>query len=112
MPSRPPLEQARGWWKEPTDGERVVVSLSAAVARVLRGKALVLEVAGRRAWIQTSGRARRRAGDIPSGAVFARVLDRYTSGVRGDPPVAGDFSTPDELPTYHAANQREYALTL
>jgi len=54
-----PIEQARRWWKERTDAERYVVSSaeapSASVARVLRQEGLVLDVAGRRAWILTPG---------------------------------------------------------
>ncbi|MBV8147411.1 MAG: hypothetical protein JO184_20630, partial [Gammaproteobacteria bacterium] len=117
-----PLEQARTWWKERTGQERYVVAPaeapSAQVARVLRQEGLVLDVAAKRAWILTPGRP-------PDGqAVFlanywpvvALVLKRYEpvaiAGVAAVRLLLEDFSPPEELPAYQAANQSEYALTL
>src|SRR5437016_686594 len=84
MRSPPPLEQARHWWKGRTDAARYVVSPdeapSAAVARVLREEGLVLDVAGRRAWILTPGKlVDARAVFLANyWAVLALVLKRYT----------------------------------
>src|SRR5437899_1206876 len=122
MRSPPPLEQARHWWKGRTDAARYVVSPdeapSAAVARVLREEGLVLDVAGRRAWILTPGKlVDARAVFLANyWAVLALVLKRYTpaaiAGVAAIRLHLEDFSAPDELPAYHGANQSEYALTL
>jgi Fic family protein len=122
MPSPPPLEQARHWWKARADADRYVVSPgeapSAAVARVLRDEGLVLDVAGRRAWILTPGRpVDARAVFLANyWAVLAVALKHYTpaaiAGVAAIRLHLEDFSTPDELPAYHGANQSEYALTL
>src|SRR6185437_10653927 len=58
MPRQSPIEQARRWWKEHADADHYVVSPagapSAAVARVLRQAGLVMDVAGKRAWILTA----------------------------------------------------------
>ena len=122
MPGPSPIEQARRWWKERTDAERYVVSpaeaRSAAVARVLRQEGLVLDVAGRRAWIltpgkTTDGRAVFLANYWP---VAALVLERYApaavAGVAAIRLHLEDFSPPEELPAYQGVNQSEYALTL
>lgn len=122
MRSQSPIEQARRWWKERSDAERYVVSPaeapSASVARVLRQEGLVLDVAGRRAWILTPGKpADGRAVFLANyWPVAALVLERYTpaavAGVAAIRLHLEDFSPPEELPAYQGANQSEYALTL
>jgi hypothetical protein len=122
MPSPTPLEQARRWWKVRTDAERYVVSPneapSAAVSRVLRGEGLVLEVAGRRAWILRPARPTDARAVFLANywSVLALTLKRYTpaaiAGVAAIRLHLEDFSTPEELPAYHGANQSEYALAL
>jgi Fic family protein len=116
------LEEARRWWKKQADAHRYVVSPaeapSAAIARVLRQEGLVLDVAGKRAWILTTEKPLdRRSIFIPNyWPVVALVLERYVPAV-----LAGlsairlhleDFSPPEELRAYQGANQSEYALTL
>jgi Fic family protein len=122
MASSSPLEQARRWWKERADTERHVVSPaeapSAAVSRVLRQEGLVLDAAGKRAWILTPGKpADGRAAFLANyWPVVALVLPRYEpAAVAGIPAIRlhlEDFSAPEELPTYQAANQSEYKLAL
>lgn len=122
MTSERPLVQARRWWKERADAERSVVppseAPSLAVARILRQEGLVLEAAGRRAWILTPGKT------VDGRAVFlgnywpvvALVLKRYelaaVAGVAAIRLLLEDFSPPEDLPAYQAANQSEYKLTL
>lgn len=122
MASQSPLEQARGWWKERTDAGRYVVSPaeapSAAVTRVLRQEGLVLDVAGKRAWILTAGQPEDSRGVFIANywPVVALVLKRYApaavAGVAAIRLHLEDFSPPEQLPAYHGANQSEYALTL
>ena len=122
MAKPPPLEQARRWWKERTDAERYVVAPaeapSVAVARVLRQDGLVLDVAGKHAWILTPGKvADGRAVFLANyWAVVALVLKRYApaavAGVAAIRLHLEDFSPPEELAVYQGANQSEYALTL
>src|SRR6266853_287408 len=122
MANPTPLEQARRWWKERTDAQRNVVSPaeapSPAVARVLRQDGLVLDVAGKRAWILTPGKvADGRAVFLANyWTVVALVLKRYApaavAGVAAIRLHLEDFSPPEELPAYQGANQSEYALTL
>lgn len=117
-----PLEQARAWWKERTDQERYAVAPaeapSAQVARVLRQEGLVLDVAGKRAWILTPGRPSDARGVFLANywPVVALVLTRYEpvaiAGVAAVRVHLEDFSAPPELPAYQGANQSEYALTL
>jgi hypothetical protein len=122
MPRPSPIEQARSWWKEHADAGRYVVSPtmapSAPVARVLRQEGLVMDVAGKRAWILTAQRPLdRRAVFIANyWPVVALVLARYAPAA-----IAGlgaiklhleDFSPPEELLAYQSANQSEYALPL
>ncbi len=117
-----PLEQARRWWKERADSERHVVSPaeapSSAVARVLRQEGLVLDAAGKRAWILTPGNhADGRAAFLANyWPVVALVLQRYepaaVAGISAIRLHLEDFSAPEELPAYQGANQSEYKLTL
>lgn len=117
-----PLEQARRWWKERIDRERYVVppaeAPSATVARVLRQEGLVLDTAGKRAWILTPGKPSDPRAVFLSNywPVVAIVLDRYQPAA-----IAGlaairlhleDFSPPEDLPAYHGASRSEYPLTL
>ncbi len=122
MAAARPLEQARRWWKERADAERYVVSPteapSLAVARVLRQEGLVFDTAGRRAWILTTGKS------VDDRAVFlanywpvvALVLKRYelaaVAGIAAIRVHLEDFSPPEDLPAYQAANRSEYKLTL
>src|SRR5258708_11486297 len=116
------IEQGRRWWKEHADADHYVVppaaAPSAAVARVLRQEGLVMDVAGKRAWILTAQRPRdRRAVFIAnSWPVVALVLGRYEPAA-----IAGlgaiklhleDFSPPEELLAHQSANQSEYGLPL
>jgi len=122
MAAARPLEQARRWWKERADAERYVVSPteapSLAVARVLRQEGLVLDTAGRRAWILTAGKSvDDRAVFLANyWAVVALVLKRYelaaVAGVAAIRVHLEDFSPPEDLPAYQAVNQSEYKLTL
>lgn len=122
MAAARPLDQARRWWKERADAERYVVSPteapSLAVGRVLRQEGLVLDTAGRRAWILTTGKSvDGRAVFLANyWAVVALVLKRYelaaVSGVAAIRVHLEDFSPPEDLPAYQAANQSEYKLTL
>jgi len=117
-----PLEQARSWWKERSDQERYVVAPAEApsvqVARVLRQEGLVLDVAGRRAWILTPGKPADAQAVFLANywPVVALVLKRYDpvaiTGVAAIRLHLEDFSTPEELPAYQGANQSEYALNL
>jgi hypothetical protein len=117
-----PLELARRWWKERADTDRYVVSPaeapSSAVARVLRQEGLVLDAAGKRAWILTPGNhADGRAAFLSNyWPVVALVLQRYApAAVAGVPAIRlhlEDFSAPEELPAYQGANQSEYKLIL
>jgi hypothetical protein len=117
-----PLEQARRWWKERADADRYVVppaeAPSSAVARVLRQEGLVLDAAGKRAWILTPGRhADGRAAFLANyWPVVALVLQRYepaaVAGVSAIRLHLDDFSAPEELPVYQGANQSEYKLVL
>jgi hypothetical protein len=122
MPKSSPLDLARRWWKERTDAGRYVVSPSeapsAAIARVLRQEGLVLDVAGKRAWILTpekpaDARPIFLANYWP---VVTLVLQRYApAGVAGLAAIKlhlEDFAPPAELPVHHFANQSEYALSL
>jgi len=83
MQRQSPIEQARRWWKAHADAGHYVVSPtaapSAAVARVLRQEGLVMDVAGKRAWILTSERPLdRRAVFIANyWPVVALALGRY-----------------------------------
>jgi hypothetical protein len=122
MTTERPLAQARRWWKARADVERYVVSPSEApslaVARVLRQEGLVLDTAGRRAWILTTGKtADGRAVFLANyWPVVALVLKRYElAAVAGAAAIRvhlEDFSPPADLPAYQAANQSEYKLTL
>jgi Fic/DOC family protein len=122
MASVPPIQQARRWWKKHADSDVYVVSPvevpSAAVARVLRQEGLVMDVAGRRAWILTPERPiDRRAVFLANyWAVLALVLKRYEpAALRGVSAIKvhlGDFSPPEEMRAYQDANQSEYTLTL
>ena len=117
-----PFEQARSWWKERSDQERYVVAPAEApsvqVARVLREEGLVLDVAGRRAWILTPGRPADGQAVFLANywPVVALVLKRYEpvaiTGVAAIRLHLEDFSSPEELPAYHGANRSEYGLTL
>ena len=122
MPRHSPIEQARRWWKERADADHYVVpptaAPSAAVARVLRQEGLVMDVAGKRAWILTTVRPLdRRAVFIANyWPVVALVLGRYEPAA-----IAGlsairlhleDFSPPEQLLAHQSANQSEYALPL
>ena len=122
MASSPPLEQARRWWKERTDAGRYVVSPaespSPAVARVLREEGLVLDVAGKRAWILTTGTTvdGRTAFLANYWPVIALVLKHYepaaVAGIAAVQLHLDDFSPPEDLPSYQGANQSEYKLSL
>jgi Fic family protein len=122
MPRQSPIEQARSWWKEHADADHYVVPPSAApsavVARVLRQEGLVMDVAGKRAWILTAQRPLdRRAVFIANyWPVVALVLGRYEpAAIEGLSAVKlhlEDFSPPEELLAYQSANQSEYALPL
>jgi hypothetical protein len=91
---------------------------SAAVARVLRQEGLVMDVAGKRAWILTAQRPLdRRAVFIASyWPVVALVLGRYEpaalAGLSAIKLHLEDLSPPEELLAYQGANQSEYALPL
>jgi Fic family protein len=122
MPKSSPLERARRWWKERADAEHYVVSPaeapSAAIARVLKQEGLVMEVAGKRAWILTAEKP------IDARPIFlanywpvvALILERYApaaiAGLSAIKLHLEDFSPPEILPVYQGANQSEYALTL
>jgi hypothetical protein len=122
MPKSTPVEEARRWWKERVDAERYVVSPtespSAAVARVLRQEGLVMDVAGKRAWILAAERSLDRRATFLANywPVVALVLQRYRpAAVIGANAIKlhlGDFSPPEELLVYHAANQSDYDLWL
>jgi hypothetical protein len=122
MASTSPLEQARRWWKERTEAERYVVSPaeapSTAVARLLRQEGLVLDAAGKRAWILTAGKpAEPRAAFLANyWPVVSLALQRYEPAAAAGIPAVRlhleDFSAPEELPIYQGANQSEYKLTL
>lgn len=122
MAAERPLAQARRWWKERADAERYVVAPSeapsAAVARILRQEGLVLDTAGRRAWILTAGKtADGRAAFLANyWPVVAMVLKRYelaaVAGIAAIRLHLEDFSPPEDLAAYQAANQSEYKLTL
>ena len=121
-PRQSPIEQARRWWKEHTDADHYVVpptaAPSAAVARVLRQEGLVMDVAGKRAWILTVERPLdRRAVFIANyWPVVALVLGRYEpaamAGLSAIKLHLEDFSPPEELLAHQCANQSEYALPL
>jgi Fic family protein len=95
-----------------------VQSPSPAVTKVLRQDGLILEVAGRRAWILVPGKPTDRR--IPFLAnywpVVSLVLERYApaaiAGVEAVKLLLGDWAPPEILPAYHAANQSEYLLAL
>jgi len=122
MPRQSPIEQARRWWKKNADAARYVVppseAPSAAVARVLRQEGLVMDVAGKRAWILTTQHPLdRRAVFIANyWPVVALVLGRYEpaalAGLSAIKLHLEDLSPPEELLAYQAANQSEYALPL
>jgi len=122
MPKSSPIEQARHWWKERVDSERYVVSPtespSAAVARVLRQEGLVMDVAGKRAWILTAERPLDRRATFLANywPVVDLVLQRYRPaalvGVNAIKLHLGDFSPPEELLAYQAVNQSDYDLWL
>jgi hypothetical protein len=122
MPRQSPIELARRWWKRHADADQYVVSPdsapSAAVARVLRQEGLVMDVAGKRAWILTAQRPPdRRAVFIANyWSVVALVLERYepaaVAGLNAIKLHLEDFSPPEELLAYQGANQSEYALPL
>lgn len=122
MPRSTPIEQAHRWWKKRVDAQLYVVSPaeapSAAVSRVLRHEGLVMEVAGRCAWILTPQRpVDRRAVFIANyWPVLALVLTRYApaaiAGLNAIKVYLEDFSPPEEAVAYQAANQSEYALLL
>src|ERR1700733_15917475 len=122
MPKSTPVEDARRWWKERVDAERYMVSPtespSAAVARVLRQEGLVMDVAGKRAWILTAQRPLdRRAVFIANyWPVVSLVLGRYAPaavvGLGAIKLHLEDFAPPEELLAHHTANQSEYALPL
>ena len=91
---------------------------SATVARVLRQEGLVLDTAGKRAWILTPGKPSDPRAVFLSNywPVVAIVLERYQPAA-----IAGlaaiclhleDFSLPEDLPVYHGASRSEYPLTL
>src|ERR1700736_2437813 len=115
MPRPSPIEQARRWWKEHADAGRYVVSPalapSASVARVLRQEGLVMDVAGKRAWILTAERSLDRRAPFLANywPVVALVLQRYRPaaviGANAIKLYLGDCSPPEELLVYHAANQ-------
>ncbi len=121
-PRQSPIEQARRWWKERTDADHYVVpptaAPSAAVARVLRQEGLVMDVAGKRAWILTAQRPLdRRAVFIANyWPVVALVLGRYEpatiAGLSAIKLHLEDFSPPEELLAHQSANQSEYSLPL
>jgi Fic/DOC family len=122
MPKSSPIDQARRWWKERVDAERYVVlsseASSAAVARVLRQEGLVMDVAGKRVWILTADRPPDRRATFLANywPVVALVLQRYQPaallGVDAIKLYLGDFSPPEEILVYHAANMSEYAMWL
>jgi len=122
MAALSPLEQSRRWWKRHVDAGRYVLPSTAApsatVARVLRQEGLVIDVAGKRAWILTAEKpADRRAVFLANyWPVVALVLERYQpAGICGVGAIRlklEDFSPPQELPAYQGANRSEYALTL
>ncbi|MBA3556416.1 MAG: Fic family protein [Gemmatimonadales bacterium] len=91
---------------------------SPGVARVLRQEGLVMDVAGRRAWILVPSRpVDRRAVFLANyWPVIGLVLERYVpAAIVGASAVRlhlGDFSPPEYLPAYQAANQSEYTLPL
>jgi Fic family protein len=121
-PRQTPSDRARAWWSEHAKADRYVVSPttspSPAVTRVLRQEHLVMEVAGRRAWILTATKPvdRRVVFLANYWPIVALVLERYTpAAVEGLAAVKlhlGDFSSPEILPVYHDANQSEYTLKL
>ncbi len=122
MPRQSPIEQARRWWKKHADADQYVVpptaAPTAAVARVLRQEGLVIDVAGRRAWILTAQRPIDRRAVFISNywPVVALVLKRYEpaalAGLSAIKLHLEDFSPPEELLAYHGANKSEYALPL
>ena len=122
MPRQSPIEQARSWWKKNADADHYVVppaaAPSAAVARVLRQEGLVMDVAGKRAWILTAQRPLdRRAVFIANyWPVVALVLGRYEpaalAGLSAIKLHLENHSPPEELLAYQSANQSEYALPL
>ncbi len=117
-----PLEQARRWWRQRTQAERYVVSPaeapSGAVARVLRHEGLILEAAGKRAWILTAGKPGEPRATFLANywLVVGLVLGRYepaaVAGIAAVRLHLEDFSAPEELPVYQGANQSEYKLNL
>jgi hypothetical protein len=122
MPSPSPIEQARRFWKKHVDAGRYVLSPSvcpsAAVARVLRQEGLVMDVAGRRAWVlSVQGATDRRSVFLANyWPIVALVLARYEpAAVAGAGAVRlhlGDYSPPEGLLAFHSANQSEYSLQL
>lgn len=77
-----------------------------------------MDVAGRRAWILVSSRPEDRRAVFLANywPVIGLVLERYTpAAIVGASAVKlhlGDFSAPEYLPAYQAANQSEYTLPL
>jgi hypothetical protein len=122
MPRHSPIEQARLWWKKHADADYYVVppsaAPSAAIARVLRQEGLVMDVAGKRAWILTAQRPiDRRAVFIANyWPVVALVLGRYepaaVAGLSAVKLHLEDFSPPENLLAYQGANHSEYALAI
>ena len=122
MPRQSPIEQARRWWKKNADADHYVVpptaAPSAAVARVLRQEGLVIDVAGKRAWILTAQRPLDRRAVFVANywPVVALVLGRYEpaalAGLSALKLHLEDLSPPEELLAHQSANQSEYALPL
>src|SRR5258708_12474794 len=116
------IEKGGRWWKGHGDADHYVVppaaAPSAAVARVLRQEGLVMDVAGKRAWILTAQRPLdRRAVFIANyWPVVALVLGRYEpaalAGLGAIKLHREDFSPPEELLAHQSANHSDYGLPL
>jgi hypothetical protein len=117
-----PLEQARAWWAKRTLAQRYVCepgdAPSLAIARVLRQEGLVMEVAGRRAWILVEQKPGERKGVFLANywpvvtAVLARYKPAVVVGLNGVNLHLGNFTPPERLRVYHDASKSQYAIVL
>src|SRR4051794_14543792 len=121
-PNVAPVDQAKAWWGDHARVHKYVVSPtespSAVVSKVLRQEGLIMEVAGRRAWILVPRTPENRRDVFLANywPVVSLILTRYAPAVVGGLEAVklylGDFSPPETLPVYHGANQSEYMLPL
>ncbi|MGQ0524028.1 MAG: Fic family protein [Betaproteobacteria bacterium] len=117
-----PIEKAKRWWADHAGADQYVVSPAKApspqIAQLLKRENLVMEVAGRRAWILVERRPPDRRAVFLANywPVVALVLERYApAAVTGLSAVRlrlEEFSPPEELTVEHAASQSEYPIEL